>query len=314
MKLTRLFVLEAFLVVSSLCIVAFSPSLRAQSAGGQSATTKAATAQSPLGQSLEEMEAAGVKMSCNVTSVKLNKSGGPEHSNIRGYSAPPTGGLFSATNFPLWRYLAWAYDISGHEGAHLLNQLPKWATSDGFDIEAQARGNPTKAEMQLMLQSLLADRFKLVVHHETQQGSVFALVLSKPGDIGPQLQPHDGSCCGGGLGPLRASVPGRVRLGAQGLTVGQFAKYLPASNTWGTGVDRPVIDRTGLSGSFDFAIEFTPESFEWTNSPQFPGFQADPTGPMFPQALQDQLGFKLEPTTGPVAVLVIDHVEQPLAN
>jgi uncharacterized protein (TIGR03435 family) len=314
MKLHRPFVLQALLVLTCLCTVPHSPSLHAQSAEFRSPPTTATTVQSAADQSLEEMETAGTKMSFNVASVKLNKSGGPEHSNIKGYSAPPTGGLFSATNFPLWRYLAWAYDVSGYEGEHLLNQLPKWATSDGFDIEARAQGNPTKAEMQLMLQSLLADRFKLVVHHETQQGSVFALVLSNPGETGPQLQPHDGSCCGGGLGPIRASLPGRVRLGAQGLTVEQFAKLLPGSNSWGSGVDRPVIDRTGLSGSFDYAIEFTPKFFEWTNSPQFPGFQPDPTGRTFSQALQEQLGFKLEPTTGPVAVLIVDHVEELSGN
>jgi len=253
-------------------------------------------------------------MSFDVASVKLNKAGGPEHSNLRGYSPLPTGGLFSATNFPLWRYVAWAYDVSGYEGTHLLDQLPKWATSQGFDIEARSQGNPTKPEMQLMLQSLLADRFRLRVHHETQQGSVFALTLSNPGKSGPQLQPHDGSCCGGGLGPMQASTPGRVRLGAQGLTLNQFAKLLPASNNWGSGVDRPVIDRTGLSGRFDYAIEFTPKSFEFTNTPEFPGFQPDPTGPTFFEAVQQQLGLKLEPTTGPVTVLIVDHVEEPSAN
>jgi uncharacterized protein (TIGR03435 family) len=72
--------------------------------------------------------------------------------------------------------------------------------------------------------------------------------------------------------------------------------------------DRPILDKTGLSGNFDFSLEFTPEF----RSPQ--NFQPDPSGPTFPEALNEQLGLKLESQTGPVEVLVIDHVEEPSSN
>ncbi len=79
-----------------------------------------------------------------------------------------------------------------------------------------------------------------------------------------------------------------------------------------TGVDRPTFDRTGLSGTFDIDLEFSPVIPPGVPPP--PGLTPDPDGPVFFQALQDQLGLKLEPQTGPVDVLVIDHVEKPTGN
>jgi uncharacterized protein (TIGR03435 family) len=297
----------------------------AQSTAAQSPATLTSAPQS-----LEAMEAAGVKMSFDVASVKLNKSGGPAHTNVAmsphaDYS--PTGGLFSATNFRLQTYLAWAYDLPGYGALRLLDQYPPWALADRFDIEARAEGNPTKAQMQLMMQSLLADRFKLVVHTETKQGRIYALVLSKPGKTGPQLHPHsnDGSCstpvprpsvavtslspCAVGFINLQPSAAGSERLGGRKLTMQQIAEFLPAIGD--SGVDRPVLDHTGLRGTFDFIIEFglplLPPSVP-------PNVEQDESGPTFLEALQDQLGLKLEATTGPVDVLVIDHVEEPSPN
>jgi len=186
-----------------------------------------------------------------------------------------------------------------------------------------------------MMRSLLADRFKLVAHTETKEGPVYALVLAKAGKTGSQLQPNTEPCsaeqpapgtpparpsapssisgiplppmpCGSILG-LSASVPGRWQLVGRGVTTGLIAIY--GTNSL-VGVDRPVLDRTGLSGTFDFAIEFTPEP----NGAAPPNFQPDVTGPTFLETLQDQLGLKLEPTTGPVSVFVVDHAEQPSPN
>jgi uncharacterized protein (TIGR03435 family) len=316
-----------------------APRLRAQTPAGQSPATPAPTAQS-----LEAMEAAGIKMSFDVASVKPNKSGDRSRSSnvplepLARYS--PTGGLFSATNYSLVAYLSWAYDMTGDQMLHLMSELPSWAVSDSsgsFDIEARAQGNPTKAQMQLMMQSLLADRFKLVVHTETKQAPVYALVLSKPGKTGPQLRPHvdDGSCsaatpapgaatpksatssadlppvCSTGIVGMPPSAPGRLRMGARNVTIGMLADFLPLTNAkFSSRVDRPVLDRTGLSGNFDFSIEFVLEF----DGPPPPNFQPDPSGPTFLEALQEQLGLKLVPQTGPVDVIVIDHVEEPSPN
>lgn len=91
------------------------------------------------------------------------------------------------------------------------------------------------------------------------------------------------------------------------MTIGRIAGFL--TNPY-TGVDRPVFDRTGLVGTFDFSLEWSLEP----DSNQPPGIQLKDTGPTFLEALQEQLGFKLKSTTGPFDVLVIDHVEHPLPN
>jgi uncharacterized protein (TIGR03435 family) len=247
----------------------------------------------------------------------------------------PNGGLFTATNFPLTDYLAFAYKITSFQVQTQVSGLPKWAAMDRFDIQARAEGNPMKDQMRLMMQALLGDRFKLVIHYETRRLPVFALVLDKPGKTGPQLQPYpDGSPCDpsiptgtnsapgprqpvaggfpaicGGYAAMQASVPGRVRTGARNVTIQIIADQFPGL---GNGVDRPVVDQTGLIGKFDFWLEWTPE----LNGPVPPGstFQPDPTGPTFQEALKQQLGLKLNSQTGPVDVLVIDRIEEPSPN
>jgi uncharacterized protein (TIGR03435 family) len=320
-----------------LVIAGLTAPVWAQSATSQPPATQTSSAQAPAAQSLDAMEAVGVKMSFDVASVKPNKSGGRDYSNIPlapGAAYSPTGGLFSATKVSLIAYIAFAYDLTGYQMLRLLPQLPRWITADAFDIEARAQGNPTEDQMRLMLQSLLADRFKLVVHTEIKQGPVYALVLSKPGKTGPQLQPDldDGSCstattqpppttgsatdfpntCAGVVG-MPASAPGRVRLGARRMTIGQIASFLPVTSLKvNTGMDRPVLDHTGLTGRYDFSLEFTPQ----LNGPVPAGadFQPDPSGPTFLEALQEQLGLKLESQTGPVNVFVVDHAEEPSPN
>ena len=107
---------------------------------------------------------------------------------------------------------------------------------------------------------------------------------------------------------MPASKPGRVRTGARNVSM----ELIASSMGDGDGVDRPVLDKTGLTGKYDFVIEFTPQ----LNGPLPPGatFQPDPNGPTFLEALKEQLGLKLEPDKGPVDVPVLDHIEEPSAN
>jgi uncharacterized protein (TIGR03435 family) len=285
---------------------------------------------------------AGGKMEFDVVSVKPNKSGlGPTRdtpSSSVPLDAGPAysshGGLFSATNFAVDDFIAFAYRMNRYQHHDLLHQLPKWAFTDRFDIQARAAGNPSKDQMRLMMQALLADRFKLAIHREMRQLPVFGLVLAKPGKMGPQLRPHpqsEGACsdtpppveemgyasapptvsggypaiCGLVMG-LQSSVAGRGRLGASNVSM----EFLADALTGGE-IDRPLVDRTGLSGNVDFIVEWTPQI-----GPQPPGatFQPDPTGPTLVQALQEELGLKLEPQVAPVKVFVIDHVEEPSPN
>ena len=294
-------------------------------------------AQSPSTQSptADWQTAAGGKMPFEVASVKPN-SAEPSPSNVStnvplgdGDYYVPNGGLFTATNMPLFNYIMFAYKVSDSQSGILRSQVPKWVLSERFDIQARAAGNPTKDQMRLMMQTLLVDRFKLSMHRETRQLPVFVLVQSRPGKTGPQLQSHgaNSSCSSvpdspgaagtvaggfpltcGGVQPMQATVPGRARIGGRNVTMGLIASTLPAVML----NSRPVLDRTGLSGTFDFALEWTPEP----NGPLTPStnFQPDESGPPILQALQEQLGLKLEKQAGPVDVLVLDHVQEPAPN
>lgn len=275
--------------------------------------------------------AAGAKMSFDVASVKTNKSGPPPSGDKvnSNFSLGPAdsfsanGGLFSATNLPLANYIGFAYKLTGNQTQSLESQLPKSINSERFDIQAHASANTTKDEMRLMMQSLLADRFKMAVHTEKRQLPIFALVLEKPGKVGPQLRPHsddppcstftlaasarfaDGSPAACGVF-LTLMDTHRAHTSARNVTMNLIAGSLPFP---GMGAfDRVVVDQTGLSGNFDFMLEYTPEGAPAANS------QADESGLTFLEALRDQLGLKLESTTGAVDVLLVDHVEEPSPN
>ena len=272
----------------------------------------------------------------DVASIKPNKSSDAPYSNFPlgpGDVYVSNGGLFSATGLPLATYLFFAYKLIGNQGQNLLPQLPVWATTDRFDIQARAEGNPSKDDMRMMMRSLLAERFKLALHSESREIPVLAFVLAKPGKTGPQLQPHpaDSECptnappsavaatsiptvagglpafCNGIFG-MPPSVPGRQRLGARNITL----KFLTDSLSFGANRGRPIVDHTGLSGTFDVLLEWMPE----IAGPVQPGANAPPdtSGPSLEEALREQLGIKLESTKGAMDVLVLDHVEHPSEN
>jgi uncharacterized protein (TIGR03435 family) len=306
----------------------------AQGPVGLSPVAQSATAgRAP--QSLSEMEAAGVRMAFDVASAKPNSSNAPATSRfpLGPGDAYTPGGFFSATNQALIVYLRFAYKY----GQSDLLGLPAWIYNDRFDIEARAAGSPTKDHMRLMMQSLLADRFKLVTHRARQTRPVLSLVLAKAGRTGPQLHANSekDSCSGasnpppgaapnagtssstlgltvsaipcGSAGPVPANASGRGRLAGRHVTIGRIAALL--MNPF-TGVDRPVLDRTALTGTFDFSLEWSLAS----DQPEPPVSRLEDTGPTFLQALQDQLGLKLKTAKSLVDVLVIDHVEHPTRN
>jgi len=281
------------------------------------------------------VDAQSQKTEFDVASVKQNKSDSPSNSNFPlgpGAVYAPNGGLFSATGFPLMTYIAFAYKLMGNDFQSLLAQLPSWATTDRYDIQARVEGNPGKDDMRLMMRSLLAERFKLTMHTEPREVPAFALLLLKPDKLGPQLQRHssDEPCpteappagapppnqalanglpglCGGIFG-MPASVPGRQRGAARNVSMGLISSTLTGAGNLG----RPVVDRTGLTGTFDFSLEWTPE----LSGPLPQGVDAapDPSGPSFVDALREQLGLKLESTKSQVDVFIVDHVERPSEN
>ncbi len=281
--------------------------------------------------------AAGGKMSFDVVSVKQDKSGKPFPPKFAlddGDSYPGNMTLFTS-GFPLTTDIAFAYKLPPGEQLGLQSQLPKWALTKTFDIEARAAVPRTKDQMRLMMQSLLEERFKLKAHFETSEKPVFALVLVNARKTGPQLRPYvdDPPCTDVPASPpdIRAPgfkmtvgefppmcyavmlIPGNMS-GTKGLTWGsrrvsmqQVANDLGAAPT--TNLDRPVVDKTGLSGNFDFVMTYVPTSTFAKGDAE----SAD-SGPTFLEALKDQLGLKLESTTGSVTTLVIDHIEEPTPN
>jgi uncharacterized protein (TIGR03435 family) len=276
---------------------------------------------------------AGAKMNFSVASVKQNTtdpSKARPHSNFplgNGNAYSATGGFFDVTNFPLFNYIMFAYKVDGSQWESLRSHLPKWVISDRFDIEARGPVGATKDQMRLMLQSLLEDRFKLTTHYETRDLPVFKIVLAKSGKTGPRLQPHSSASpcpstnvpgrtpgvpatvqgdypavCGAVIGWVSPEAPGRWRWGGRNVPMDAILEQFTGA------LDRPVVDQTGLSGTFDFFLEFTPDE------PASPDFKPDPTGPTFVEAVRDQLGLKLEPQVAPVDVFVVDHVEHPSPN
>jgi uncharacterized protein (TIGR03435 family) len=267
-------------------------------------------------------------MAFDVASVKPSKEKlVPDYPLTTADAYRPNGGRFRA-DLSLWRYILFAYKIlpAEEQEQQTLAHLPKWITTDSYSIDARATGNPTKDQMRLMVQSLLADRFRLKVHFETREASVQALTLIQPGKLGPKLRPHaDGPPCGdygaaqltpGPLGVEGVTFPpdcdsgtiinrpnGMLLFGYRNATMDLIASSL--SRLAGLGLGRPIIDKTDLQGRYDFTIEWLPDS---------PASAADPIGPTVVQALRDQLGLQLKSTKSPIQVLVIDRMERPSEN
>ena len=192
---------------------------------------------------------------------------------------------------------------------------PSWVNSDRYQISAKAEGTPGMEMMRgPMLQALLEDRFKLKIRREIREVPVYALTVTKSG---PKLNPFtEGSCT-----PLPVTFPVPAPEPGQRFCKAMVALRPPAVNVEGTlaafskllnlVLDRPVIDRTGITGKFDIHLEFTPDS----STPRLaaPSDEAA-AAPFIFTAIQEQLGLKLVPAKGPGEFLVIDHVERPSGN
>ena len=243
-----------------------------------------------------------------VASVKANRTDASATSlfALGPGDAYTPGDRFSASNQPLIAYLRFAFKL----GQGDLVDLAPWIYSERFDIEARAPRPVTKDDMRSMMQSLLIDRFRLRTHTAPQSRPVFDLRLTRREKTGPQLRRHlsSGSCepiaCGA-IGPVPGRAPGLGRIVANSVTIDRLATYM--QNPF-TGIDRPVRDRTGLKGTWDVTIEWSVGSSDLATTPSID------SGPTFLQALKEQLGLELQPTRGPVNVLVVDHIERPTDN
>lgn len=252
--------------------------------------------------------------SFEVVSVKVNRSGA-DRQDMR--LLP--GGRAVMTNVPLRRVILTAHRLLPQQ----LIGAPDWLESERFDITALASGNIFPATpggpagtAELLLQRLLADRFKLAAHTETRELSIYELVMARgDGRLGPRLTPAKVNCqalmeaYGRGTGPMPPTSecggsrePGRVWM--RGVVMPNFARAILVGWT-----DRIVEDRTGLRGGYDLDLEFTPNS---GSAPETAAASGESIS-LF-TALEEQLGLKLRPARATVEVLVIDRVERPTEN
>lgn len=288
--------------------------------------------------------ASAPRLEFDVASILQNKSGpswaggDPSVSNIP-YTAEPvfreTGGVFSATNWPIYNLVFFAYKTSTGQGDAVIQSLPEWAKAELFNIEARTENrNVTKDEMRAMMRSLLEDRFHIKVHTETREVALYAVTLAKPGTLGPRLRPHPASESCSVMAPpagkptpvepprpnpvrddgfpqqcaslvnMPTTAPYHRREGSRDISMSIIAGSFSGLGRLG----RPSVDKTGLSGNFDWVIDYLMEPPPGRDLPP------DASGPSFREAIKDQLGMKLDATKGPFEFLIVDHIEPPTGN
>ncbi len=250
----------------------------------------------------------------DVVSVKPNTSTVPM---VR-ISAVPGNPRFAATNITLRMLITFAYTVKNFQisGGNAVIDAGR------YDIEAKAADpKPTLEQIRSMLQALLADRFKLAVHRETREVPIYALLAAKGGI--KLAEPKENGCVE--FDPASLPPPGQSPRMFCGLMIGpntaKGGKIAMKEFTDGLSniLGRPVVDKTGYTGNFDLALEFSQEGVDMVGlfgGAPFSGGKPsdDDSRPSIFTVLQDQLGLKLESQKGPAEVLVIDHAEKASEN
>jgi uncharacterized protein (TIGR03435 family) len=236
----------------------------------------------------------------DAVSIRLNKSGNSQMS----HSFPANGDSMTFTNVPLFMIIMFAYNAD-HPGKTI--GLPEWTRTERYDITAKVTGPEvseyqkfSRAQRTLMLQKVLSDRCKLQLHREKKSTPVYELVIAKGG---PKMQPANVSDV-----PANGRTvffTGNGQVSGKGATNEDLAFALSDFS----GMDRQVLNNTGLQGRCNFTLQFTMNQSADVSAP--PNSEAAPS--IF-AALQEQLGLKLVPATDPVEYLVIDHIERPSEN
>ncbi len=211
--------------------------------------------------------------------------------------------------------LIWAlHEAYGVYDSELWSGGPQWLDNARFDIEAKYDVSKypkfSREERQAMLRQLLADRFKVVVHHESKEFPLYALEEAKDGPRFKETKPEDlqKSTVNGVMCVTTGGHRGTIEM--HGCTTTQLANSLSGYGQLDLG--RKVVDKTGLSGYFSFALHWTPvnaaDSFDAVMS------ASEASGPSLFTAVKEQLGLELKPIRGPLDTIVIDHAEMPSEN
>ena len=234
----------------------------------------------------------------DVAAIHIRTPEPHEHNSIW---SSPFDGHFKAENISVVMLIHWAYEMPE---ARILG-APEWVGTTHFNIDAtadpsvdaalhQLTSDAARKQKEQMVQALLADRFHLVLHAETRELPIYALVVAKGGPRLGTLQ-KSGSSVSTSYGRIEVQGSNSVDLLAE-----ELSKV----------AGRDVLDKTGIAGRYNLKLRFTPdEGPAMLNGQPVP----DPPPALF-TALEEQLGLKLEPAKGPVQVLVIDYIEMPSAN
>jgi len=212
----------------------------------------------------------------------------------------PESGRFEAKAATVDQLIGFAYDVRPHQ----IVGGPNWQNTEGYTIEAVADesaipipDNSAGTQIfRMMVRQLLADRFGMVAREETREAPVYELVVDKDG---PKLKQAIGVPPGGG---------GSVRM-APGQLVGSAAPMFILVNQLSRQLGRTVIDKTGLTGRYDFVLKWQPDS-----APSDASLQTGEEDPSIFGAVREDLGLKLQSAKGPVRFVVIDQLDKPSAN
>jgi uncharacterized protein (TIGR03435 family) len=231
------------------------------------------------------------QLSFEVADVKINKSGETRMAvDFQG------GGKLSMHNVPMKVLIMFAY----HVRAEAVEGWPGWFESDRFDVVAKAAQTTPPDDLRRMLQTLLAERFKLVVHNDQKLMPAYALILGKSG---PKLQLSEPAILMEQRCDPAAAPSGLKHVACHHLTMAVLADTLQELSP--RDFDVPVIDQTGLKGAYDFNLDWAP--------PSKPGAEASSdavAGLTIFGAVEAQLGLKVERKKLPLPIIVIDHVER----
>lgn len=212
------------------------------------------------------------------------------------------GRQFMTVNTTVSDLIAFSYGLHARQ----ITGGPPWIETEKYDVtgQPQGEGQPNERQLKAMVQKLLEDRFRLAVHRDSRELSVYTMMV---GNAGPKLSKNDSNP--NGLPSL--FFKGLGVLPAINASMADLARVIQTAV-----LDRPVVDRTGLPGRFDFTLTWTPDDSQFRGmGVRVPSPSSDPNAPpgLF-TAIQEQLGLKLESTKAPVEVLVVDRVEKPSDN
>jgi uncharacterized protein (TIGR03435 family) len=205
-----------------------------------------------------------------------------------------------ATNYTLKSLIALGYDLN----PRTISGGPGWMDSQLFTIEGVTPGDvrPTRKEQMQMLRALLAERFGLKFHRQEKEFAIYALTVAKGGPkLKDAAKPDDP--------PFLVGVvyPGKIEVPAKSVTMDDFVAMLQRAT-----LDRPTVNRTGLTGRYDFDLEWAQDESQYGG--QVPAAAEDTQSPPLFTAVQEQLGLKLEATRGRVSAMVVDGAVKPQAD